>query len=78
MDFAAMIKPIASYLPIITNIIVRIRSRFPINAPAFLIFSQDSVSPIWYLFKTSLIRTLAGLMHNSTASMNKGMEKFPV
>ena len=43
--FAAIIKPIASYCPMITNMIVRIRSKFPINAPAFLIFSQDCVSP---------------------------------
>ena len=32
MDFAAIIIPTASYWPIITNMIVRARSRFPINA----------------------------------------------
>ena len=74
MDFAAIIKPIASYCPMITNMIVRIRSKFPINAPAFLIFSQDCVSPTWYFFKTNLIRMFAGLMHNSKANMNRGIE----
>ena len=75
MDLAAIIKPIASYWPIITNTIVRIRSKFPISAPAFLIFSQDCASPIWYFFKISLIRILAGLMHSNIANMDKGMEK---
>ncbi len=51
MDFAAMIKPIASYCPMITNMIVRIMlSKFPINAPAFFdIFTRLCLSNLIFL-----------------------------
>ncbi len=45
IDLAATIKPIASNCPSKTNTMVSIRSKLPINAPAFFMLSQDSDSP---------------------------------
>ena len=72
-DFAAIINPTASYCPIKTNTNVRIRSKFPISAPAFFMFSQEVVSPILYRSNISLMKILVGFRQYNKLNANKGI-----